>query len=59
MNIGKIIGELVKWAPVLDLLKGMFGDPEKALDGVREWEMKKRAENDARLDKLRRERDDS
>jgi hypothetical protein len=58
MNFGNIIGELVRWAPVIERLTKLFGDPEKALKGVAEWEAKKRAENDARLDKARRDRDD-
>lgn len=57
MNFVKVMGELLKWAPVLEMLKGMFGDPDKALEGVRAWELRKRAENDARLDRLR-DRDD-
>lgn len=57
MNFVKVMGELLKWAPVLEMLKGMFGDPDKALEGVRDWELRKRAENDARLDRLR-DRDD-
>jgi hypothetical protein len=54
MNFGNIIGELVKWAPVIERLTALFGDPEKALKGVAEWE----AKTDEML-KRRRERDDS
>jgi hypothetical protein len=58
MNFVKVLGELQKWLPVVEMLKGMFGDPDKALENVRAWELAKRAENDARLKALR-ERDDS
>jgi hypothetical protein len=58
MNFGNIIGELAKWAPVIERLKNLFGDPAKALARVDEWEAKERAKNDARLAKAR-DRDDT
>lgn len=62
MDIGKIvegIGKIAKWAPVIEVLQGMFGSPEKALERVREWELAERAKTDERLERLRRERDES
>jgi hypothetical protein len=58
MNFIKVLGELQKWLPALEMLKGMFGDPDKAMAEIRAWELGKRAENDKRLAALR-ERDDS
>ncbi len=58
MNFAKMIGEVQRWAPVIEALRGMFGDPDVALEAIRAWELSQRAKNDARLERLK-ERDES
>jgi hypothetical protein len=58
MNFVKVLGEIMKWAPLLEALRGMFGDPDEALKKIRAWELAERAKTDEML-KRRRERDDS
>jgi hypothetical protein len=48
----------MKWAPLLEALRGMFRDPDEALKKIRAWELAERAKTDEML-KRRRERDDS
>lgn len=62
MDFGKVIegiGHLAKWAPVIEVLHGMFGSPEEALERVRSWELAERAKTDERLARLRAERGES
>jgi hypothetical protein len=58
MKLLDAISEMKKWAPVVELVRGMFADPEDAIKAIRAWEMAERAKTDARLQKLR-ERDDT
>ena len=56
MNLSKaleVLGKLSKWAPVIEMLQGMFGSPEEALTKIRKWELDARAANDERLARLR------
>jgi hypothetical protein len=54
MDLSKILSEALKWAPVIEIVSGMFGDPDEALREIRQWELSKRRANDERLDKLER-----
>jgi hypothetical protein len=54
---GMSLSELVKWEPVVQILKSLFESPEAALAKVRTWELAQRKETDAQLAALR-DRDD-
>lgn len=47
-----------KWAPVVQLLQGMFTSPDEAMEHIRQWEQSKREANDERLSALAKERGD-
>jgi hypothetical protein len=53
MDFGKVLGEIRKWVPIVEALRGMFADPEDALVAIRKWEMERRAANDRRIQAIK------